>query len=245
MATELALTTTVWLQDGFRLKEMIAHLAGATLVEPYIEARNACRNLPWQRPGGRALTLSPEERRRSARRGELHQACFAPLVDALNSGRIIAARPDNNTSEFVHLLPPATGWRFRVFDLEKSLIFDPKMSAQSLFVLFTFADREPALVREQVPIVAPVGTTDQQQLYSRSSKAKTKTKTWLKSAVQNIPPDDHRHGWKQRYAQKLEGIMDGEAKTNKNSTPLAWTSINARLNEHKLWPNAKQHDHNH
>jgi len=239
MATaELALTTTVWLQEGLWLEDMTIRLAGAALVGSYIEARNGCRNLPWQRPGGRALALTPEERRQSTRREELHQACFAPLVDALNSGRIIAVRPDGGISEFVRLLPPATGWQFRVFDLEKSLIFDPKRSFGSLFVLFMFADQEPAVVLEPVETVGPVEKkVDQQQ--TRSSKA------WLTSAVKNIPPDDHEHGWKKRYAQKLAAVMAQEAKSDKNLKPLSWTSISARLTEHKLWPNAKQHDRDH
>jgi hypothetical protein len=231
MATAECLSiTTAWLQEGLRLKDMTIRLAGASLVESYIEARNTCRNLPWQGPGGWALTT--EERRRSARREELHQACFTPLVDALNSGRIIAARPDNNTSEFVCLLPPATGWRFRVFDLGKSLICDPKRSAQSLFVLFMFADRLLALTPKPVTIVSPVEAIDQRRPDSRANK------TWLMSAVQNIPPDDRKHGWKRRYARKLAAVMAEEVKTNKNLKPLVWASINARLSERKLWPNA-------
>jgi hypothetical protein len=236
MATaELLPITTAWLQEGLRLKDMTTHLAGAAPVESYIEARNACHNLPWQRPGGRALTLTTEERRRSARREELHQACFAPLVGALNSGRIIAVRPDADISKFVRLLPPATGWRFRVFDLEKSLIFDPKRSAQLLFVLFMFADREPALAREPVEMVGPVEKADQQR--TRSSKA------WLTSAVQTIPLDDHKHGCKKRYAKKLAAKMAQDAKSDKSLKPSSWTSISARLTECELWPSAKQHDH--
>jgi hypothetical protein len=236
MATaELLPLTTAWLQEGLWLKDMTIRLAGAALVGSYIEARNACHNLRWQRPGGRALTLTQEERRRSARRAELHQACFAPLVDALNSGRIVAVRPDGGISEFVRLMPPATGWRFRVFDLEKSLIFDPKRSAQSLFVLFMFADREPALALEPVEMVDPVVKVDQRQLRS--------TKAWLTSAVQNIPPDDRKHGWKKRYAQKLAAKMAQDAKSDKSLKSLSWTSISARLTEYELWPNATQHDH--
>ena len=166
MATaELLPITTMWLQDGLRLKDIIIRLAGTALTKSYIEARNACRNLPRQGRTGRALT--PEEMRRSARREELHQACVAPLVDALNCGRTIAARPDLNTSEFVRLLPPATGWRFRVYDLEKSLIFDPKRLDQSLFVLFMFADQVLTLALKPATIVNTVETIDQRRQSSR------------------------------------------------------------------------------
>jgi len=226
---ELLSNTTAWLQEGLWLKDMMIRLAGAAPVESYIETRSACRNLPWRPPGGRVS--SPEEMRRIARHEEQHRACFTPLVDALNSGRVIAVRPDSNTSEFVRLLPPATGWRFRVFDLEKSLIFDPKRSAQSLFVLFMFVDRVPASAPKPATIVSPVETLDQRRQSSRS-------KAWLTSTVVKIPPDDFKHGWKRRYARKLAAVMSRESKTDKNLKPLAWTSIYTRLTEHELWPNA-------
>jgi hypothetical protein len=176
--------------------------------------------------------------RRSARRDELHQACVTPLVDALNCGRIIAVGPDVSISGFVRLLPPATGWRFRVFDLDKSLIFDPKRTAQSLFVLFMFADRVLGSALKPVTIVSPVEAIDHRRQSSRPNKA------WLTSAVK-IPPDDRKHGWKKRYAMKLAAMMAQEAKSDKNIKPLAWTSISTRLTEYELWPNAKQHDHDH
>ena len=162
----------------------------------------------------------------------MHKACVTPLVDALNRGRVIAARPDYGPSKFIRLLPPATGWRFRIFDFEKSLIFNPKKCDQPLFVLFTFADQELALALEPQTIVAPIDPTDQRRPSSRSS-----SKSWLTWAVANIPPDDRKHGWKRRYAKKLAATMAQQAKTNRNIKPLAWTSIYARLSEHKLWPN--------
>ena len=176
--TDIAHTTTAWLQEGLWLKEMIIRLAGASLVASYIEARDACRRLPWRRPGSTA-PIPAEEWRVRRRHDELHKACVTPLVDALNRGRVIAVRPDYNTSRFVRLLPPATGWRFEVFDVEKSLIFNPKKCAdQALFVLFMFADQEPAVALEPASIVAPVETTDQQRQFSRLS-----SKAWLTSAV--------------------------------------------------------------
>jgi hypothetical protein len=232
ITSELTITTTVWLQEGLRLREILVRLAGAALLESYIEARRAFRSLPWRRPGSTA-PITAEEWRRSARHDELHLACVTPLVDALNSGRVIAVRGDYNTSQFVRLLPPATGWRFHIFDLDKSLIFHPRNLAQSLFVLFMFADREPAVALEPATIVVPIGTTDQRRQSSRSSG-----KAWLASAVQRIPPDDRKHGWRRRYAKKLAAIMAEEARTDKNLKPLRWTSIVARLSEHSLWPNA-------
>ncbi len=232
--TELALSTTAWLQEGLWLKDIIVRLGGPAIVQSYIEARAACRNLPWQRSGGRIPT--EEERRRGEQCDELHQACVAPLVDALNSGQIIAVRPDGSISGFVRLLPPAAGWRFRIFDLNKSLIFDPKSSACSLFVLFMFADRE-ATTLEPATVSLVENIDGQQSAHS--------TKTWLTSAIRNIPPDDRKHGWKRRYARKLADAMAEEAKTNKNLKPLIWTSISTRLNEHKLWPGGHQHDHDH
>jgi hypothetical protein len=218
---------TAWLQNGLWLKDAIVRLAGTTPVGSYSDARAACRNLPWQGRGGR--TLTPEERQRSAQRDELHDACVAPLIDALNKGRVIAVRPDFNSSQFVRLLPPATGWRLQIFDLEKSLIFDPKSSSRSLFVLFMVADREPAVTQ-------PVTTAGPADATFRSSKS------WLTWAVANLPPDDWKRGWKGRYAKKLAVRMAEDAKTHKKIKPLDWTSIRARLNEHKLWPDPKQHD---
>lgn len=228
-AVEISSTTTVWLQEAVRLQDMIMHFVDAGLVEAYVEARDAFRSLPSRRPGS-TTPITAEEWRRSRRHDELHHACVTPLVDALNRGRIIAARPDHASSKFVRLLPPCTGWRFRVFNLEKSLIFDPTKSAQSLFVLFMFADREPAVAVEPAEIVETAGQRPQS---SRSSK------TWLISAVQNIPPDDRAHGWKRRYARKLAAMMAEEARTNKKIKPLGWASIQARLSEQAFWPNAK------
>ena len=166
----------------------------------------------------------------------MHKACVTPLVNALNVGRIIAVRPDYDIARFVRLMPPATGWCLRIFDVEKSLIFNPTKWDQPLFVLFMFADREPEVaLQQQMATVGPVETTYQRRQSSRSSKS------WLTSAVVNIPPDDQKRGWKRRFAKKLAAVMAEEAKTNGNIKPLEWTSINARLSEHKLWPGPKQH----
>ena len=228
--TEIADTTTAWLQEGLWLKEILIRLAGASLVASYIEAGDAFRRLPWRRPGS-TVSTTPEEWRVTRRYDELHRACVTPLVDALNRGRVVAARPDYGSSKFVRLLPPATGWCFRVCDLEKSLILDPKKWDQSLFVLFMSADRETAVAQQLVTTTGPAETTSLTRQSSRSSG-----KTWLELAVQRIPPDDRKHGWKRRYARKLAAIMAEEAKTNKNLKPLASNSIVARLNEHKLGP---------
>ncbi len=223
------LSTTAWLQEGLWLKDIIVRLAGPTLVQSYIETRDACRHLPWPYSGGRPL--APEKVQRSARRDELYQACIAPLVEAFNSGRIIAARPDHCSSKFVPMLPPATGWDFRVFDLEKSLICHPQKAYGSLFVLFRFADRKPVMKLEPVKNVGPNETTGPRRESSRSS-----TKEWLMSAVQKFPPDDRKHGWKKHYTKKLAAIMVEEAKTNKKLKPCTSESIAARLNEYDLWP---------
>jgi hypothetical protein len=222
--------TTVWLQQGLWLKDMIMRLVDPGLVASYIEARDACRRLPWRQPGSTA-PIPAEEWRVRRRHDELHKGCVTPLVDALNRGRVIAVRPDYNTSRFVRLLPPATGWRLRIFDLEKSLIFNPKKWDQALFVLFVFADWQPAVaLQQQRATVCPVETTYQRRQSSRSSKS------WLTSAVVNIPPDDQKRGWKRRYAKKLTAAMAEAAKKDENLKPLHWTSIVARLSEHKLWP---------
>jgi hypothetical protein len=228
--TELSSTTTAWLQEGLWLKDVIMRLVDPGLVVSYIEARDACLRLPWRRPGSTG-SMMPEEWRVRRRHGESHKACVTPLVDALNRGRIIAARPDYCSSKFFRLLPPATGWDFRVFDSEKSLIFDPKRSYGSLFVLFMCEGQRSAVALEPATIIAPIDPTDQRRPSSRSS-----SKKWLTSAVQRIPPDDRRRGWKRRYAKKLATIMVEEATINKALKPLLSTSIGARLGEHKLWP---------
>jgi hypothetical protein len=232
--TELTLPTTVWLQKGLRLKPLLVELAGTPLVESYVEVQKAFRSLPYRRPGSRPSNR--EEWQLRTLYDERHQSCVAPLVNALNSGRIIAVRPDYNRSEFVPLLPPAVGWCFRICDLEQSLIFDPRKLDQALFVLFMVADREPAQTLQPVTTAGPAETTFQSRQSSRP------TKSWLKWAVANIPPDDWERGWKKRYAQKLATMTTEEVKTNKNIKPLEWTSISARLTEHKLWPILKQHD---
>ena len=229
-AAEISSTTTVWLQEAVRLQDMIMHFVDAGLVGSYIDARDAFRRLPWRCPGS-TVSTTPEEWRRRSRHDELHKACVTPLVDALNWGRIIAARPDYGSSKFIRLLPPGTGWCFRVYDLDKSLIFDPKKWDHSLFVLFMFADREPAVALEPAKNVGPIETTVPERQFSRLS-----TKMWLESAVRRIPPDDRRRGWKRRYAKNLAAIMAEEAKTNRGLKPSASTSIVTRLGEHKLWP---------
>ena len=66
-------------------------------------------------------------------------------------------------------------------------------------------------------------------------------KDWLQWAVQNVPPDDRRHGWKKRYAQKLASAMRKDAQTNSHIRPLPWESIRSRLTEIG-WP--ETHDKN-
>jgi hypothetical protein len=66
-------------------------------------------------------------------------------------------------------------------------------------------------------------------------------KDWYKWAVSNIAPDDFEHGSKKRYSEKLEGILAQHAKQNEKLTASPATSIAARLNELKIWPEPLTH----
>jgi hypothetical protein len=56
-------------------------------------------------------------------------------------------------------------------------------------------------------------------------------KQWLEWAKQNVLPDGREHGWKTRYAKKLESAMKQAAKANKSIKPMPAASIAARMRE--------------
>jgi hypothetical protein len=113
-------------REGLSLKATITYFVGPDLLAAYFAARDACRGFPLQIAGSRSLTA--DEQRQSAQRDELWQACITPPLEAWNSNKLDAAGSRGDQLAKPELIPPParTAWNFRVLDLDRSIIRDPK-----------------------------------------------------------------------------------------------------------------------
>jgi hypothetical protein len=117
-------------------------------------------------------------------------------------GRLIAVRPGEASQLSVRVHPSA-----------KSLTLHGPAGERLFYELSAPAPKPEAPAEPQ------------QQPEVRSSA------DWLAWAVTTIPPDDREVGWKGRYSQKLEPMMEAAAKNNKAITAMPAASIAARIRE--------------
>jgi hypothetical protein len=145
-----------WPPEGLTLRAAIERLAGTAALAAYVAARDARHDIPLQIAGARPL--SADEERRDAARRALRLACLDPVVDAWNSGTLtVMGRRGDPLAQAVAIPAPATGWRLRVADLDRSTIRDPAARAKLIFdVRFWPRGAAPLPAPSPVAIVEPV-----------------------------------------------------------------------------------------
>ena len=240
MALSDVFTNEAWPVEGRTLGEIVKRLVGPEAWQ-HLTAITAERAAPWLgyfRITDRADVL--------AQYGDSHVAAAVrdclPLLDAWNSGAIIAKARESAFGSLVDIPSPVTtGYILTIDNFEYSRIVDPSSIPQRMYSADELWQRPAFTVRRfydlrfwprEVNEVADEMQSETVQTAIRSNKA------WYAWAVKNVPADRdlREYGAKKAHAQKLAARMKFDARTNKSIKPRSAKTIAARFNADDLWP---------
>ena len=211
-------STADWPQEGLPREKAAIRMAGTTLWQTWQQAKAACP--PRWRQLASDTPLTEDEQRNLNAVKQTREAFYAPLINATNSGVLVAkGRPKNDPFVYRAIPPPLpTNW-----ETIPDLLFWPKK----------LAPQDSAFPFKVTELPSRQATAPKQSETPPQTATIRSNKEWFEWAKQNILPDDANaeHGWKKRYAEKLADRMKADATSNKKIKPVPSASIAARLRE--------------